>query len=203
VKMTFVLGLTGGIGSGKSTVSSFFKDQGFPVVDADLVSRQVVEPHSEGLNKIVETFGESILTEDSELDRKKLGQLIFSNDKKREELNQILHPIIQQEVLNQKQSFVEENHPLVVMDIPLLYETNYEDKVDAVMVVYVNRKTQLSRLMERDQFTAEEAGDRINSQMDLEKKREKADIVIYNNFSLENTENQLITWLTENGYIRK
>jgi len=199
--VSFILGLTGGIASGKSTVSEYFKQYGVPIIDADVVSREIVEVESEGLYEIVQNFGDSILTETGELDRKKLGKMIFSDKKKRILLNQILHPAIKNRILSQKKDLEKENVPLIILDIPLLYEANYENEVDEVMVVYVDRDIQKRRLIERSQLTAEEAENRINAQMDLKRKKELADIVIDNSGTLEETYQQVSQWLAYNGYI--
>jgi len=199
--VSFILGLTGGIASGKSTVSDYFKRCGIPIIDADVISKEIVEVGTKGLHDIVHSFGETILTESGELDRQKLGRMIFADPKKRTLLNQILHPTIKNKILSQKEGLEQQNAPLIILDIPLLYEANYESEVDEVMVVYVNHKTQKERLMERGQLTGEEAENRINAQMDLERKRKLADIVIDNSGTIEETYQQVSLWLSHNGYI--
>lgn len=199
--MSFILGLTGGISSGKSTVSDYIKQFNIPVIDADLVSREVVERGTEGLNDIAQSFGQQVLDENGELNREKLGHVIFSDQKKRKLLNQILHPRIREHIISQKVNLIEENEPLIVLDIPLLFEANYRNEVDAVMVVYLNRDIQMKRLIERNTYTPKEAESRINAQMDLEKKKQLADIVIDNSRTIDETYEQVYSWLSRNGYI--
>lgn len=200
-KMSFILGLTGGISSGKSTVSDYIKHFNIPVIDADLVSREVVERGTEGLKEITHSFGQQILNEDGELNRQKLGHIIFSDQKKRKLLNHILHPRIRECIISQKEKLIKENKPLIVLDVPLLFEASYESEVDAVMVVYVDRNIQMQRLTERNNYSPKEAENRINAQMDLEKKKQLADIVIDNSGTIDETYGQVYSWLSRNGYI--
>lgn len=151
--MTYTLGLTGGIATGKSTVTRFFRQHDIPVVDADVIAREVVEPGTDGLAEIVKTFGKEILLEDGSLNRKKLGEIIFKDEDKREMLNKILHQEIHQKMMMAKEKWESERVPLIVFDIPLLYEADYQNTFDAIMVVYVPEKTQIARLMERDELT--------------------------------------------------
>lgn len=195
--MTYLLGLTGGIASGKSTISQFFKSRGIPVIDADIVARKVVEPHTTGLNQIVAHFGEGILLSNGELNRKKLGSIIFEDDKKRELLNTILSNEIRQAILDKISHYKAVGEKLIVLDIPLLYEGDYAKLVDCVMVCYVPKKVQLSRLMSRDSLNESDALKRINSQMDLEEKKRLADVVIDNGGTIDETLKQVEKWLTQ------
>lgn len=199
--MSFILGLTGGISSGKTTVSDYIKQFNIPVIDADLVSREVVERDTEGLNEIIQSFGQQILKENGELNREKLGRIIFSNPKKRKLLNHILHPRIRERIISQKEKLVEKNEPLIVLDIPLLFEASYRSEVDAVMVVYVDRQIQMKRLIERNSYSLKEAENRINAQMNLKEKKRLADIVIDNSGTIDETYEQVNSWMSKNGYI--
>ncbi|UUV99388.1 dephospho-CoA kinase [Vagococcus luciliae] len=194
--MTYLLGLTGGIASGKSTISQFFKSKQIPVIDADIVAREVVEPNTTGLNQIVAHFGEGILVSNGELNRKKLGSIIFEDDKKRERLNTILSDEIRENILRKISDYKKKEQPLIVLDIPLLYEGGYDKIVDRVMVCYVPKQVQLSRLMSRDSLSEVDALKRIESQMDLEEKKRLADVVIDNSGSIEETLKQVDNWLT-------
>ena len=194
--MTYLLGLTGGIASGKSTISQFFKSKHIPVIDADIVAREVVEPNTTGLNQIVAHFGEEILLSNGKLNRKKLGSIIFEDEKKREQLNTILSKEIRQNILEKVTYFQSRKAPLIVLDIPLLYEGAYDEMVDSVMVCYVPKQVQLTRLMSRDHLSKADALNRINSQMDLEEKKRLADVVIDNSGSIEETLKQVDNWLT-------
>lgn len=198
--MSFVLGVTGGIASGKSTVVNFFKTEGFPVVDGDIVAREVVEPGSEGLNALEEMFGSEILQKDGSLDRKKLGSLIFQNEQKRQVLNKTLDPFIRGEI--EKQTAEAKNKSdLVIVDIPLLFEGHYEAMMSAVAVVYVTPEIQLKRLMNRNDLSEKAALARINSQLSLEQKKKRADIVFDNCDSQERTEEQVLDWLKKNKFV--
>ena len=196
--MTYILGLTGGIATGKSTVSRYFSDNGYAVVDADVVARRVVEPGTEGLANIVAQFGTEIIQTDGTLNREKLGAMIFADAKKRETLNSLLSDLIRRAIMADTATLVNANQPLIVLDIPLLYEAGYETHCDAVMVVYTTEAVQLERLMARNNLTEEEALNRIASQEPIETKKDRADIVIDNNGPLNHTYEQVETWLKNN-----
>ncbi|MFD2046291.1 dephospho-CoA kinase [Ornithinibacillus salinisoli] len=179
--MALVIGLTGSIASGKSTVSLMFDDLHIPVIDADKISREVVKPGEKAYREIVDVFGTGILQEDKSLDRKKLGAIIFTNEQKREQLNRIVHPAVRESILFQRDSFVNAGEKCVVLDIPLLFESKLTHFVDKTIVVYVNEATQLERLMERDGSHEVEAKQRIQSQLPVKEKAKLADAVINNN----------------------
>ncbi|QUG42324.1 dephospho-CoA kinase [Psychrobacillus sp. INOP01] len=187
-----IIGLTGSIASGKSTVANMLKEMGCPIIDADLVARLVVEKGTATLETIKETFGTEVIHEDGALNREGLGEIIFSNPSKRKQLNDIMHPAIRAEMLAQKEQLVQQGHPVIIMDIPLLFESRLQSFVDKILVVTVTEQTQLERLMSRNDFTQEEAKLRIQSQLPLSVKEEGADAVIYNNGTIEETKQQLI-----------
>ncbi|MFC4022569.1 dephospho-CoA kinase [Oceanobacillus longus] len=189
--MSLCIGLTGSIASGKSTVSLMFDDFNIPVVDADKIARTVVEPGEKAYEKIVETFGETILRDDKTLDRQSLGAIIFADESKRELLNRIVHPAIRETMLYQRDAYLKAGAECVVLDIPLLFESKLTDFVDRTIVVFVEESVQLERLMERDQYTAEEAIKRIQSQIPLKEKVKLADAVIDNNGSKSSSYEQL------------
>ncbi len=186
-----IIGLTGSIASGKSTVANMLKAYGLPIVDADLIARLVVEPRTPTLQKIVEVFGEEILNEDGSMNRQKVGASIFNDEEKRKALNGIIHPAIRQEMLRQKDEHLANGAKNVVMDIPLLFESKLQHFVEKILVVSVSEETQLKRLMERNQLTEKEAKARISSQLPLSLKEQGADAVIYNNGTIEETKEQL------------
>lgn len=198
--MSFVLGVTGGIASGKSTVVDFFKAEGFPVVDGDIVAREVVEPGTEGLRALEKVFGKTILQNDGSLDRKKLGTLIFQNEQKRHLLNKTLDPFIRDEIKKQTLEAKKGSH-LVIVDIPLLFEGHYESMMDEVATVYVTPDIQLERLMARNNLSEEEALKRINSQLPLEEKKKRADLVFDNCNSQETTRQQVLKWLERKKFV--
>lgn len=189
--MTVVIGLTGGIASGKSTVSNMFRELHIPVIDADVIAREVVEPGKEAYNNIVEVFEKEVLQENGELDRAKLGSIVFHDEEKRIQLNRIVHPAVREEMNEQKERYIREQRDAVVLDIPLLFESKLTELVHRTLVVYVDSETQLARLMNRNGFTEEEAKARISSQMSLEEKVALADYVINNNGTIEETRAQL------------
>ena len=196
--MTYILGLTGGIATGKSTVSRYFFEKGYAVVDADVVARRVVEPGTEGLANIVAQFGTEIIQTDGTLNREKLGAMIFADAEKRETLNNLLSAQIRRAIMADTATLVNANQPLIVLDIPLLYEAGYETHCDAVMVVYTTEEVQRKRLMGRNNLSEEEALNRIASQEPIEAKKNRADIVIDNNGTLNDTYEQVETWLKNN-----
>jgi len=186
-----IIGLTGSIASGKSTIANMLKEMGLPIVDADLVARQVVEVGSPTLAKIAEVFGEDVLLPSGEMDRAKVGALIFNDEQKRLQLNSIIHPAIRGEMIRQRDAYVaEEKH--VVMDIPLLFESNLQHFVEKILVVTVSPEVQLQRLMARNGLSKEEAQARISSQLPLKEKEDGADAVIYNNGTIDESKQQLI-----------
>jgi dephospho-CoA kinase len=194
--MSLVLGVTGGIATGKSTVVKCFAEAGIPIIDADIVAREVVEPGMPGLEKIKAVFGSEVINPDGTLARKKLGKIIFADEKQRELLNRTLGPFIRKEILRQIEE-VKAKADLVIVDIPLLYETGYETLLDQVAVVYLPEAIQLQRLMKRDHLTETEAQQRIRSQMPIEEKRKRADILFDNQGSKEETRGQVQSWLAK------
>lgn len=186
-----IVGLTGSIATGKSTVSAMFQEAGIPVVDADIAARRVVEPGMPALSRVVEVFGEEMLLSDGSLNRKALGALIFNDSKARETLNGIMHPAIREWMEEEKQRHLEEGAAVVIMDIPLLIENDLVDTVDEVIVVSVSEKTQKERLMKRNKLSEEEALARIRSQIPVKEKEAYATYVISNEGSLQETERQV------------
>jgi dephospho-CoA kinase len=186
-----IIGLTGSIASGKSTVSKMLRERGFPIVDADLVARFVVEPGQPALEKIRQAFGDGVILEDGTMDRAAVGERIFNDPSERKKLNDIVHPAIRQEMLRQRDRHFEKGARTVVMDIPLLFESRLQHYADKILVVSVSEETQLKRLMERDGFTEKDARARISSQLPLSEKERGADAVIYNNGTIGESEKQL------------
>lgn len=177
----FKIGLTGGIASGKSTVLTYFKDKGIPYIDADVVAREVVEPGTEGLKAIVDTFGSHVLQDDGTLNREALGAIVFHNEEKRQLLNSCLKTHIRNRIMELTSQYEQGNTPILIYDIPLLIEGEWYTMMDEVWLVYVNETTQIERLMSRNGYTREDALARINSQMRLDDKCAYADIIIDNN----------------------
>lgn len=197
----FIIGLTGGIASGKSLVSSYLASLGAGVIDADLVAREVVEPGRPALAEVVREFGPGVLSSDGTLNRKELGRLVFSDQARLDRLNRITHPYIL-EIIRERLEAYRAASPCgaVVIDAPLLIETGLHRLVDEVWVVYVDPTTQLQRLMKRDRLTPEAAAQRIASQLPLEEKVRYAHRIIYNRGEPEETLRQVrMIWLNLRG----
>jgi len=189
--MSLIIGLTGGIASGKSTISNMLKEKGIPVIDADVEARLAVEIGEPAYEEIVSYFGTEILNKDHTIDRAKLGTIIFNNEEKRLKLNSIVHPAVRKRMNEKKEREIEKGSNNIVLDIPLLFESQLTYMVDKVLLVYVSEEVQLQRLMNRNQLTEEEANARILSQMPLKDKLQLADAVIDNNGTIQQSEEQL------------
>ncbi|KAL4572108.1 hypothetical protein LXL04_018877 [Taraxacum kok-saghyz] len=180
-----IIGLTGGIATGKSTVSNLFKANGFPVVDADVIARDVLKKGTGGWRKVVAAFGDDILLENGEVDRPKLGQIVFTDPSKRQLLNRLLSSYISYGILWEVFKLWIKGYKIIILDVPLLFEAKMDTWTNPTIVVYIDPETQLQRLMTRDRTSTQDAQNRINAQMPLDEKRSRADIVIDNNGSLE------------------
>lgn len=178
------IGLTGGIATGKSTVSNYLKELDYPLIDADVISRQLVEPGQEGLKRLVAKFGAEILNESGALDRQALGQRLFGDAQLRQEVDQLLHPLIYEALEAESQRLAQAGAQLAFFDIPLLYETGYDQKMDQVWVVYLPHDLQVERLMARNGWSQDQAEAAIASQASIETKRQRADLVIDNQGTL-------------------
>ena len=188
--MVRIIGITGGIASGKSTVTEFLRRQGYQVIDADQVVHELQEPGGRLYQALLSTFGSSILQEDGRLDRPKLGAMIFGNPELLEQSSQIQNQIICEELAGRR-DLLAETEDIFFMDLPLLFELQYEDWFDQIWLVDVTEETQLSRLMSRNALSQEEAEKRIAAQLSLREKRKRADVLIDNNGSLEATRQQI------------
>lgn len=200
--MSRVFGLTGGIASGKSTVSRIFAEEGVPVVDADLVAREVVEPASYGLHQLRLAFGERIIREDGALDRAKLGAIIFLDPTgvARQKVDDILQPLVLARAGELMREHQANGHPVICFDAALLIEKGYHERFRPLVVVSLNEEDQVKRLMARDGFTEAEAKARIAAQMPMVEKRLLANYVIDNEGSLAALKAQALLILS---YIRR
>ncbi|NXG60405.1 DCAKD protein, partial [Hemiprocne comata] len=190
----FLVGLSGGIASGKSTVVALLRDLGCAVIDADLIAREVVQPHLKAYQEIVRSFGTQILLENGEINREALGNIIFSQPEKRLLLNSITHPEIQKEMLKQILKYFVLGYRYVILDIPLLFETSRLTKfMKYTVLVYCDPPGQLSRLMKRDEgLSLAQAQARLSSQLPLDQKRQLATHVIDNSGDWESTRRQVL-----------
>ena len=181
-----VIGLTGGIACGKSMISAYLAQKGIPVIDGDLVARQIVEPGTKGLAQIVDTFGAEYLHADGTLNRAMLGSRVFADKEALQQLNAITKPLLLEAFKTQINAL--QAHPMIVLDVALLLEDHdYKELADQVWVVTVSPGQQLARLMKRNSYTAEEAQNRINAQMSNEERIQYADVVIDNNGTMSET----------------
>jgi len=183
-----IVGLTGGVASGKTAVSQALKEEGAYIIDADQIARELVRPHTPAWNELVRVFGKAILDVDGSIDRKKLADKVFADPNQRKLLNQILHPLITEEMDRRTRELGQKNpEAIAVIDAPLLIEVGYHRKVDKLIVVSSTQTQQIERLEERDGISSEEAVRILSSQMPVEEKAKLADFVIRNEGSLAET----------------
>ncbi len=189
-----VVGITGGIATGKSTVSKIIKNLGYEVIDADIISREVVEKGKPAYRELIAYFGDVILDEYGNIDRKELGNLIFNNEEKRKKLNSITHPYIMKAI--KESIYNKKEQKIVFVDIPLLIEEidklrDYDIRFDEIWLVYVDEENQIDRLMKRDRIDRTEALNKIRAQMPIEVKKKYATIVIDNRGDIKDLDEQV------------
>lgn len=196
-----VIGITGGIASGKSTVSNIIIKKGYKLIDADKVAREVVEIGKPAYIKIVEEFGNEVLFDDETINRKALGNIIFNNNEAREKLNNITHPYIFDSIkINLKKLCKDEN--IVFLDIPLLFEQfnlweRYDIKFDEILLVYIDEDTQIDRLKKRDNISRQEALKKIKTQLSMDEKRTRSSKTIDNSGDIKYLKKQIEKLLLE------
>jgi dephospho-CoA kinase len=192
-----IIGLTGGIATGKSTAAKFLQQQGLCVLDADQVAHELLAPGKANYEHVVNAFGSHILASDKTIDRKKLGKIVFSNLEELRRLEALTHPAIRKAIEDRLKQWEEAGELVVVLDHPLLYEMNMDQFVDETWVVICSSKTQKERIRQRDGLTGEVAKERINAQMPLEEKASRARRIFYNDGSLEELQGLLINALEQ------
>lgn len=193
-----VIGLTGGIASGKSIVASVFKELGAIIIDADQIARQVVLPHQPAWKDIVEYFGPEVVNEDKSLNRAKIGDIVYNDPDSLKKLNYFTHPRIVQHYKDELRRIkTEQPDAIVILEVPLLYETNMDKLCQQVVVVWVDRETQIKRLMKRDKMSYEDAVRRVDAQIPLEEKVQLADFVIDNRGSIVETKEKATRYYNE------
>ncbi|RMG39388.1 MAG: dephospho-CoA kinase [Candidatus Dadabacteria bacterium] len=191
-----VVGLTGCIGSGKSTAAEILREHGAKIIDADLLAREVVAPGSQGLSEVINHFGKQYLTAAGELDRKKLAALVFNDQQKRAELEKILHPKIRELFLKKLEETLRSNPGVIVYVVPLLFESKLSrEELNYTAVVYAPAEVCINRIMVRDGLSYKEAEKRLAAQMDIEEKRRLADYVIDNSGGIEELRNEIVGFL--------
>lgn len=186
-----VFGLTGSYGSGKSTVAAVFREMGVRVIDADQLAREVIEPGTEAYQEIVQAFGSEVVLPDGSLNREAIGRLVFEDRKKREKLESIIHPRVREAERQQVTAAAEAGDELVVLDVPLLFETGLDNECDLTCVVIVDEDQRMARLADRGVST-EEVRRRLEAQMPQEEKMSRADFIINNTGTLEQTRRQAV-----------
>ena len=187
-----LVGLTGGIATGKSTVAEMFRQLGATLIDSDLLAREAVAPGGPAYLKVIERFGRDVLRSDGYIDREKLGRIVFNDDAARRDLNIITHPKVFELMMKRIEEAEKEGAEVVMVDIPLFFEVGGIPWLKTVILVWADPETQLRRLIERDRCDEEAARSRINSQMPIADKKEKAQIVIDNAGDMENTRRQVL-----------
>ncbi len=195
--MAKIVGLTGGIASGKSTVSDLFKQHQIPVIDTDLIAHELLNKGTKVYDEVVKEFKTTILHTNQEINRKKLGRIIFGNSQKRELLNHIVHPFVLERIGELIEEYTTEGAKLIVIDVPLLYETEFHKYMDIIIVVYATKEQQLQRLMDRDNIDLEYAEMKVSAQMPLADKVDRADYVLDNSKSILKTKTEFNRILKE------
>ena len=185
------IGLTGGVVSGKSTVSSYMHELGIPVIDGDKLAREAVIPGSRAMAEMRKAFGPHIFLPDGSLNRLKMGEIVFNDEEKRQKLNSIIHPFIWHRTREELIRAQEEGFPVVVLDMPLLLEISWQLRVEEVWLVEVPLEVQIARVISRDGFTREQVMERIGKQMPTTNKMNYADVIIDNSRSVEDTRRQV------------
>ncbi len=186
-----VVGLTGGIASGKSTVSRIFQQDGVPVVCADELAHRAVEPGSSGLDEIRRAFGNGVFNGQGQLDRAAMARIVFQDREARKLLESIIHPAVSREKDRILAELESQGHDIVIVDVPLLYESSWQGNFDLVIVAYAPRDVQEQRLIQRDHLSLQEAQARLDAQMDIDEKKKMADRVIDNTGDREYTRRQV------------
>lgn len=197
--MTYFLGLTGGIASGKSTADDFFKKKNIPIIDSDLIAHQIMKVGQAGYQAVVDYFGSKILNDNQAINRHKLGEIVFNDKAKLKKLNSLTHPLVHQEIKRQMEQYRLNQEKLVVIDVPLLFESGFESLCDGVLVISISPELQLKRLMKRNNFTEKEALVRINNQMPLSEKEKRATYVVANTGTINDLEKRLSDLLQKIG----
>jgi len=187
----YIIGLTGGIGCGKSEAAKYLASLGAMHLDADRVSRELTAENGEALPEIRRVFGDGVFAEDGSFDRKAMAQIIFNDPAARRRLEGIIHPLVQRNMLRQMDEAAQQGIPVVILDVPLLFETGMDTLCDECWTLYVDRETQIERIMDRDGVSREHAEARIDSQMSTEERNARAARAIDTDRSIERTRSEL------------
>lgn len=194
-----IIGLTGGIGAGKSTASAYLKRKGFAVIDADEIARRIAEPGKPLVKTLAETFGPHILREDGSLDRRALAAVVFQDREKKKRLDSIMHGEIIAIIDQQIAEYQKGSYPGILIDAPLLFETNLDQKCNRTWLITAKLETRIARVCRRDHMSQKEVEERIKSQMDEEEKKKRADVILDNSGSRQELEKKLDQILEQEG----
>lgn len=197
----YIIGLTGGIGCGKSEAAKYLSDLGAVHLDADQISKALTAENGEALPMIRQTFGDEVFTPDGQFDRRAMAAIVFENASARRQLEGILHPLVQRNILKQMDQARQQGADIIVLDVPLLFETGMDALCDECWTLYVDRKVQIQRVMERDHLSREQAEARIDSQMSTEERNARATRAIDTDRSIERTRSELQNLY--NGILKK
>jgi len=191
------VGITGGIGSGKSTITNMLSEKCFPIVDADIVAREVFTIYPDMVSVIKEEFGGKFFDEKGELNRKEFGSYIFKSDILRKKLEKIMMPCIRREINHRIKAYENEKLKFCFLDAPTLIENNFHTSMDVTILVWACKEVQIKRVMDRDNLSLDETMDRIGAQMPMDEKKKFADFIIDNDGSIQNTKSQLDLIITQ------
>lgn len=197
--MSKIIGLTGGIACGKSTISNYLIMKNIPLIDADIICKNILDNNIDLLQKIRHFFGEQYFTNNT-LDKKKFGNMIFNDKEKKQKYEKLILPIIIKEIFNKIDYYKSKNEDIIVVDAPTLYENNLDKYMDFIVVVYVNEETQLERIIKRDNLSENNAKNRIKNQMDLDLKKQKANFLIYGNDNKEELIKNINKYIINNTF---
>lgn len=187
------IALTGSIACGKSTIAKLLGHLGAHIIDADKIAHQALKKNEKTYFKIIEIFGKDVLDEEGNIDRKKLGSIVFEDKEKLKALELIIHPFVQSQRKEIEDDILDKDKKaIIIYDVPLLFEKHLESDFDKIIVVYLDKKTQIKRLMKRENISCKEALRLISLQMDIKEKVKRADFVIDNSHSLEDTKKQVL-----------
>lgn len=196
-----VIGLTGTIGSGKSTVSDYIKKKGYPVIDADQIAKNLMQKGAAGYLQVITSFEEDLLDENQEIDRKRLSKIVFKEKDKLERLNHILHPMILSEIQREIAYYQEQKKEVVFLDAPLLIEVGMKNLTDTVLLITAEEQTLLSRIVQRDQIKEEQAKAIIDAQMPVSEKKRFSDVCISNDRDIEFLYHEIDVFLKNYGKV--
>lgn len=197
--MKKIIAITGGIASGKSTVTDILREKGYPIADTDKIAREMAEPQQPLWLAYTKRYGDKILQADGNLNRRAIADIVFSQPREKQWMDAMAHPLIKEEVRRQIKEFSQQGHSLIFLDVPLLFEAGWENMAEEIWLVYVDEATQLARLCSRNGYSREEAARRIAAQMPLAEKKQRADKIIDNSGSLAALHKQVAKLLREEG----